>query len=145
VDVRDELLLERAEHQHGLVDRADVAATGLTPTPWRRRLGSGEWSAIAPGVWHHTARRPDCRVVHDCTDAGRVMRVDFQFPDTQLVVEVSGRLGHASDRDRAKDARRGNDLTADGWDVREFTPVDVLEDPRDVVATVSSALRGPCG
>ena len=71
------------------------------------------------------------------------MRVDFQFHGTRLVVEVSGRVGHASDSHRAKDARRRNELTATGWEVREFTTVDVLEDPDYVLATVGAALAGP--
>ena len=51
-----------------------------------------------------------------------------------------GRLGHASDRDRTKDASRRNELIADGWDVREFTTLHVLEEPDYVVATVVAAL-----
>lgn len=86
-------------------------------------------------------RRPTCQIVHQRADGGRVIRVDFQFPGTKLIVEVSGRLGHASDRDRTKDARRRNELTADGWDVREFTTLHVLEEPDYVVSTVVAALR----
>ncbi len=88
----------------------------------------------------HDVRRPTCQVVHQHPSGGRVIRVDFQFPGTRLIVEVSGRLGHASDRDRTKDARRRNELIADGWDVREFTTLHVLEEPDYVVATVVAAL-----
>jgi hypothetical protein len=91
----------------------------------------------------HGLPRPLCQVVHDRPGGGRVIRVDFEFAGTRLIVEVSGRLGHASDHDRAKDARRRNELTAAGWDVREFTTADILDDPAYVLATVTAALGQP--
>lgn len=83
--------------------------------------------------------RPLTQVVHHRTD-NRVMRVDFQFSPAPVVVEVSGRRGHTSDRDRQRDARRRNSLVASGWVVLEFTTADVLEDPAYVVATVAAEL-----
>ncbi len=47
----------------------------------------------------------------------RAIRVDFLFEAEQVVVEVSGRVGHASDADRRKDARRRNELTQRGFAV----------------------------
>ncbi|MDO8364583.1 MAG: DUF559 domain-containing protein [Actinomycetota bacterium] len=72
--------------------------------------------------------RPQTQVVHHQRD-GRAIRVDFEFAGTNLVVEVSGRRGHTSDRDRQRDARRRNRLTADGLRVVEFTTADVIDDP----------------
>jgi len=67
------------------------------------------------------------------------MRVDFQFHNG-LVVEVSGRLGHTSDRDRQREARRRNSLQAEGVPFVEFTTADVIADPGYVIATVSDRL-----
>lgn len=82
--------------------------------------------------------RPTPQVVHRSRD-GKVMRVDFEFHDG-LIVEVSGRRGHSSDRDRQRDARRRNDLQSSGWVVLEFTTADVLEDPAYVEALVRAHL-----
>lgn len=85
--------------------------------------------------------RPACQVVHRA--GGRtVARVDFEFTHHRVVVEVSGRLGHVSDRDRQRDARRRNALQVAGRIVLEFTTADVLDDPTYVVDTVRRHL-GP--
>lgn len=68
--------------------------------------------------------------------SGTVIRVDFLFPGTSVVVEVSGRRGHSSDADRQKDARRRNTLLGQGMTVLEFTTADVIADPDYVVAEV---------
>ncbi|MGB8859588.1 MAG: DUF559 domain-containing protein [Ilumatobacteraceae bacterium] len=83
--------------------------------------------------------RPTPQVVHRRRD-GRVMRVDFEFTQIRVVVEVSGRRGHTSDRVRQQDARRRNDLQTAGWLAIEFTTADVLDDPDYVVAVVSEQL-----
>lgn len=82
--------------------------------------------------------RPRTQVAH-AREAGRAMRVDFEFA-TGLVVEVSGRLGHTSDRDRQRETRRRNALQATGVRFVEFTTADVIEDPDYVIATVSGGL-----
>ena len=68
------------------------------------------------------------------------MRVDFEFQDMNLVVEVSGRFGHSSDRDRQKDARRRNALQHMGKSFLEFTTVDVVAAP-DYVLTDTTNVR----
>lgn len=82
--------------------------------------------------------RPDCQIVH--RRGPGAIRVDFQFPGTRLVVEVSGRVGHASDADRRKDARRRNHLASTGHELVEFTTADVVEDPDYVMSTVREAV-----
>ena len=82
--------------------------------------------------------RPSTQVTYT-RDSGRAMRVDFEFANG-LVVEVSGRLGHTSDRDRQKDGRRRNALQGMGRPFREFTTADVVEDPAYVVATIRDAM-----
>jgi hypothetical protein len=69
---------------------------------------------------------------------GTVVRVDFLF-DT-IVVEVTGRLGHSTDRDRQKDARRRNLLQQRGLTVLEFTTADVIDDPAHVLSTLRRSL-----
>lgn len=80
--------------------------------------------------------RPVPQVVYH-SNTGRVMRVDFEFPSSNLIVEVSGRKGHASDRDRQRDARRRNDLRGrQGKQFLEFTTADVVDDEAYVLATL---------
>lgn len=68
-----------------------------------------------------------------------VARVDFLFqPD--VVVEVSGRKGHASDAERAKDAQRRNELQDAGQRVYEYTAREVFEDGDSVVRSMSARL-----
>jgi hypothetical protein len=81
--------------------------------------------------------RPTCQVVYAAS--GRVMRVDFEFHDVDVVVEVSGRLGHTSDRDRQKDSRRRNALQQLGKEVLEFTTVDVLSSPDYILTTLHTS------
>ncbi|HQZ33193.1 MAG TPA: DUF559 domain-containing protein [Ilumatobacteraceae bacterium] len=66
----------------------------------------------------------------------RAIRVDFLYESQRVVVEVSGRVGHASDADRRKDARRRNELQHRGYVVIEFTTADVMTDPRYVVESL---------
>ena len=81
--------------------------------------------------------RPACQVSY--TAAGRAMRVDFEFRTTNVIVEVSGRLGHTSDRDRQKDARRRNALQQIGKTVLEFTTVDVMSNPGYILDTLRTS------
>jgi hypothetical protein len=63
---------------------------------------------------------PDPQVVHR-REGRHVARVDFLFPEQNLVVEVSGGRGHSTAADRASDARRRNELQQIGRTVLEFT------------------------
>ena len=79
--------------------------------------------------------RPRCQVVWK-RGGHFVARVDFDFQPWPLVVEVNGRRGHSSDADRAKDARRRNELQFAGVTVVEFTTSDVIGSPAVVVRTI---------
>ena len=81
--------------------------------------------------------RPECQVSYAAN--GRAMRVDFEFRATNVIVEVSGRLGHTSDRDRQKDARRRNALQQLGKTILEFTTVDVMSNPDYVLNTLQTS------
>ena len=88
---------------------------------------------------HAGLPRPRCQHIYR-RDGRTVARVDFSFEPSPVVVEVSGRLGHSSDAERAKDARRRNELQAMGFIVLEFTRADVFERPDYVVTTLRQAL-----
>ena len=88
-------------------------------------------------VRHQHIARPKCQVVFK-NRSHVVARVDFIFG--LVVVEVSGRLGHASDRERQKDARRRNELQQQGLTVLEFTTADVIDDPTYVLTTLRRSL-----
>ena len=72
--------------------------------------------------------RPHTQVVHR-HGARTFARVDFLWPELGVVVEVSGRKGHASDAERARDAQRRNELQDIGLRVYEFTWGDVTDRP----------------
>ncbi|HNJ97970.1 MAG TPA: DUF559 domain-containing protein [Ilumatobacteraceae bacterium] len=86
--------------------------------------------------------RPTTQVVFR-RNGTTVARVDFLFPRTNVIVEVSGRLGHSSDSDRRKDARRRNALQSDGYEVIEFTTADVLDDPGYIIDLLRSRVLVP--
>ena len=81
--------------------------------------------------------KPMCQVAY--ATGGRVMRVDFEFAGLNVIVEVSGRLGHTSDPARQKDARRRNALQQAGKVVLEFTTVDVVSSPDYVLSTLHTS------
>src|SRR5690606_42052459 len=82
---------------------------------------------------------PVPQVVHR-HDGRHVARVDFLFADHDLVVEVSGGRGHSSPSERAKDARRRNELQRLGRTVLEFTYEQVTRRPDQVIATLTEFL-----
>lgn len=72
--------------------------------------------------------RPKTQVIYRTASSGRfVARVDFAYPELGLVVEVSGKLGHSSPSERARDAQRRNELQDLGIRVYEFTWEDVTD------------------
>lgn len=83
----------------------------------------------------HGLPRPSSQITYR-RDGVRAVRVDFEYVAHQLVIEVSGKRGHSSDRDRAKDYRRRNELTRRGKTVIEFTTAHVLDDPDYVITTI---------
>jgi very-short-patch-repair endonuclease len=85
--------------------------------------------------------RPRTQVVHRRGDR-TFARVDFMFEEHSMVVEVSGRKGHASDAERAKDAQRRNELQDVGRRVYEYTYDQVMRHPDHVISTMRERLRG---
>ena len=72
--------------------------------------------------------RPGTQVIHR-HGAKTFARVDFLFEAFDVVVEVSGRLGHSSPAERARDAQRRNELQDLGRRVFEYTWEDVTRRP----------------
>jgi len=86
--------------------------------------------------------RPEPQVVFK--DGERTLaRVDFLFRDFDLVVEVSGQLGHATPSERARDAQRRNELQDLGLTVYEFTYDQVVNHTRWVQQQMRRRLRPP--
>ena len=71
----------------------------------------------------------------------RLVRVDFRFPATAVVVEVLGYRYHRTATQMARDAERTNALLADGYTPFQFTYAQVVEEAATVAATVARAIR----
>ena len=79
--------------------------------------------------------RPTCQRVFR-RDGTTLARVDFSFEPSPVIVEVSGRRGHSSDAERARDAQRRNELQHLGFVVLEFTNEQVRRQPEAVIAAL---------
>ncbi len=145
-----DLALARA-HPHRIEAAMDSAVRLQLSSPevLARRLeslrGSGRWGCrrveemlTDSGGHTHLERRflelvreaglptPRKQVVFRTGDR-HIARVDFFFAEFQMVVEVSGQLGHASPTERARDAQRRNELQDVGVRVFEYTFDDVTK------------------
>jgi hypothetical protein len=84
--------------------------------------------------------RPTPQVIFQ-RDGRTYARVDFHFRPYDVVVEVSGRKGHSSPAERARDAQRRNELQDAGQRVYEYTWEDVTERRGDVARTLTVRLH----
>ena len=113
------------------------SSTGSSSTRAATRCSSGASSS--------SCARPDCRgrlpqVIFQ-RDGRSYARVDFHFHPLPVVVEVSGRKGHSSPAERARDAQRRNELQDAGQRVYEYTWEDVTERPSMVARTLTARLN----
>jgi hypothetical protein len=74
-------------------------------------------------------------------DGRAYARVDFHFQPHAVVIEVSGRKGHSSPAERARDAQRRNELQDAGQRVYEYTWEDVTERSSSVARTLTARLH----
>lgn len=88
--------------------------------------------------------KPMTQVVHRL-NGRHAARVDFEFPQYNVIVEVSGGRGHSSPTDRARDAARRNRLQREGYIVLEFTYEMLINQPEDVIATLRASIPRPEG
>lgn len=86
--------------------------------------------------------RPHTQVVTS-RSRGRVIRVDFVFPDTDVVVEVLGIRYHRTPDQIRRDTERLNQLMIDGWRPFQYTSHHVFSEPEAVIAELTAALGSP--
>jgi very-short-patch-repair endonuclease len=154
------LRLPRAQLE-AAIDSA-VRAGRSSPTVLRDRLGAlrgpGRWGArllddLLVDSGGHTMLerrflelvrraglpRPRTQAIHQ-RDGRTFARVDFLFEEQGVVVEVSGRKGHSSPSERARDAQRRNELQDAGRSVYEYTWDDVTRRGGWVADTLQARL-----
>jgi Protein of unknown function (DUF559) len=71
----------------------------------------------------------------------KLIRVDFHFLGTNIVVEALGYRWHRTGAQMRIDAERANALVLDGFAPFQFTYSQVVEEPATVVATIRTALE----
>ncbi len=87
--------------------------------------------------------RPTTQAIQRSATGRHVARVDFLFEAHRLVVEVTGRLGHVSDAERARDAQRRNELQDLGFTVIEYTSTQIWEQTDWVRTDLMRRLHAP--
>lgn len=102
-------------------DRADSAAERLLVT-LLRRAGIGGWVLGHPFQGY---------------------RIDLAFPAEQVAVEVDGWAWHVDPERFRADRRKGNAITAAGWDLLRFTWHDLDAIPDTVIAEIDAATSSP--
>jgi very-short-patch-repair endonuclease len=71
----------------------------------------------------------------------KLIRVDFFFPGTPIVIEALGYRWHRTGAQMRIDAERINALVLDGFVPLQFTYSQVVEDPSGTVATIRMAFE----
>ena len=84
--------------------------------------------------------RPDTQVVL-ARVGERLVRVDFRFPGTSVVVEVLGYRYHRTKYQISRDAERSNALLDQGLNPYQFTYEQVVREPSTMIETLRHALR----
>jgi very-short-patch-repair endonuclease len=79
------------------------------------------------------------QVVRD--ENGFVARVDFGYPDADVIIEVESRRHHLNPSDWERDLRRHNRLAAQGKRVLRITYRRMLDDPDGIAVEIRTALR----
>ncbi len=83
--------------------------------------------------------RPDVQQVLGRA-GGKLIRVDFRFPGTPVVVEVLGYRYHRTPAQLQRDAERMNELVSSGLRPYRFSYEQVVDQPADVIAATRRAL-----
>ncbi len=71
----------------------------------------------------------------------RLVRVDFRFPEANIVVEVLGYRYHRTPNQIGRDAQRLNALISDGYRPYQFAYSTVVDDPGSMIADLRTAIR----
>ena len=69
----------------------------------------------------------------------KLIRVDFHFPGTRIVVEALGYRWHRSGAQMQVDAERANRLVLDGFIPLQFTYSQIVEGADAMLATIAEA------
>ena len=69
-----------------------------------------------------------------------IARVDFAYPEVQLVIEAYGKQHHSTWADHEHDLARQNEITALGWRVIVVTWHRLHQQRRDLMETIARAL-----
>lgn len=144
-------MLDGALHQQIISDEDLLLITAMV----RRRRGAVRARRRLAEVDGRAASPLETRIRLVCTDGGVppeevqypvtdgyghvVAIADLAWPSRKLIVEVDGRLVHATPEAIYHDRRRQNELAAKGWTVIRFTWAD-LHRPGYVVAAIRRAL-----
>jgi hypothetical protein len=146
--LRDGLFTEASLHRR-IVDLRRSGRSGV-----RRLLRVIEGREVTSGA-HSWLEREFLRLLHSSgivrPDPQRVLtrardrlvRVDFHFPGTAVVVEVLGYTWHRDKAHLRRDTERLNGLVADGFRPYQFTYEAIVQEPDAVIADVRRALAGP--
>lgn len=146
--LRDRLVTETSLHRRIV----DLRGKGVHGIP--RLVEVIEGAEIARGG-HSWLEREFLRL---CAEAGvprptsqvvlarrgdRLVRVDFHFPGTRVVVEVLGYRWHRSPASLQRDTERLNALVAQGLQPYQFTYTQITASPDEVIQQVRCALATP--
>lgn len=71
----------------------------------------------------------------------KLIRVDFHFPGTRIIVEALGYRWHRSGAQMQIDAERANRLVLDGFVPLQFTYAQIVESPDEMLATMREAFE----
>lgn len=83
--------------------------------------------------------RPDAQVVTG-RSGRRLIRVDFRFPGTTVVVEVLGYRWHRTAANLSRDTERMNEMIGNGLRPYQFTYQQIVDSPDHVEDVVRTAL-----
>jgi len=74
-------------------------------------------------------------------DGSFVAQVDLAYAESKLAIELDSIRWHLNHESFRRDPRRRNKLILAGWTVLNFTWADYVDEPAQLCATVSDALR----
>lgn len=93
-----------------------------------------EEALVAAGIIGYRRQGPVCL-------KGRPCRMDFQFADARVDVEIDD-SSHSGTRVRAKDKERDAELVAQGWRVLRLPVRDVVHDIEKCMQVLRNMLEG---
>jgi hypothetical protein len=92
--------------------------------------------------FHHGPGRllPPYFYQHEIKIRGKWYVIDFAYPPVKVAIEVDGFDKRRTLRSLSRDARRGNQITLDGWLILHFTWDRIVNEPATVASEILAAL-----